>query len=550
MRSSASFSRRALSCVNLVALLVAWSASGTARAAITQTGDVLPDPIEPFQDVYVGNMGIGSLRIDGGSTLESGTYVTIGNDIYGIGFATVSGPGSRWSFGRVVVGDQGVGRLAVLDGAVVETSGNYSAVGGSAESNGTVLVDGLGSVLSTHGPFDVGVEGVGLLQVSGGAIVSVPSDYTEIGAHGRVELDGGLLRTASLSNNGTITGHGTVQILNDQSLQNNGQIEAGNGQKLTFIFNPSYYNPQFRNLGVISVDGGELDLSDVQVENIGGMYNPYISGGIFLRNGVIRFPSSQNEGLRNLDRFVASGGVNEVYGWVENQREMLVTNESTLVFHGGADFYNGELVIHSGSTVELLGDTQLQGDVYLEIGDENGPTPIQALGQLYVCADLHVGLSEAYAPQVGDLFPLVHGPDVGGIFDDPELPDLPFGMLWQLDQNSSSIQLQIIATPDGDYNGDGTVDAADYSVWRDTLGSDSYLHADGSGNGLVDDDDYVVWKANFGVTAWPSPAPEGQGAMPLAAVPEPAAGVLLLVGAMLLVRCRPAPGRKTPPHVL
>lgn len=50
----------------------------------------------------------------------------------------------------------------------------------------------------------------------------------------------------------------------------------------------------------------------------------------------------------------------------------------------------------------------------------------------------------------------------------------------------------------GDYNGDGNVDAADYTVWRDTLGSSSDLRADGDGDGQVDADDYTVWKDDFG----------------------------------------------------
>jgi CSLREA domain-containing protein len=50
----------------------------------------------------------------------------------------------------------------------------------------------------------------------------------------------------------------------------------------------------------------------------------------------------------------------------------------------------------------------------------------------------------------------------------------------------------------GDYNFDGVVDAADYNVWRDTLGSTTDLRADGSDNGVVDTADYDVWKGEFG----------------------------------------------------
>jgi hypothetical protein len=53
----------------------------------------------------------------------------------------------------------------------------------------------------------------------------------------------------------------------------------------------------------------------------------------------------------------------------------------------------------------------------------------------------------------------------------------------------------------GDYNGNQSVDAADYVVWRKTLGSMSDLRADGNANGTVDQADYAVWRSNFGRTA-------------------------------------------------
>lgn len=52
----------------------------------------------------------------------------------------------------------------------------------------------------------------------------------------------------------------------------------------------------------------------------------------------------------------------------------------------------------------------------------------------------------------------------------------------------------------GDYNRDGTVDASDYTVWRDNLGSTTDLLADGNGNGVIDQADYISWRANFGAS--------------------------------------------------
>ncbi|WP_197528327.1 PEP-CTERM sorting domain-containing protein [Aeoliella mucimassa] len=88
----------------------------------------------------------------------------------------------------------------------------------------------------------------------------------------------------------------------------------------------------------------------------------------------------------------------------------------------------------------------------------------------------------------------------------------------------------------GDYNGDNIVNLADYTIWRDTLGSSTDLRADGNGDSVVDASDYTVWKDNFGATAssldgLTSPAPT--------AVPEPGAWLLMLIGlAAVITRYR------------
>jgi glucose/arabinose dehydrogenase len=87
----------------------------------------------------------------------------------------------------------------------------------------------------------------------------------------------------------------------------------------------------------------------------------------------------------------------------------------------------------------------------------------------------------------------------------------------------------IYVTPDlaaGDYNDNGIVDAADYTIWRDSFGSTSDLRADGDGDQLIDDDDYAVWKWTFGNLA------NAGAATALSAVPEPASVWLLVAGCL------------------
>ncbi|QDU56856.1 PEP-CTERM motif protein [Aeoliella mucimassa] len=62
----------------------------------------------------------------------------------------------------------------------------------------------------------------------------------------------------------------------------------------------------------------------------------------------------------------------------------------------------------------------------------------------------------------------------------------------------------------GDYNGDGSVNLADYTIWRDSLGSTGTdLDADGNGDQVVDSADYTLWKDNFGDTGASSWAEAG-----------------------------------------
>lgn len=89
------------------------------------------------------------------------------------------------------------------------------------------------------------------------------------------------------------------------------------------------------------------------------------------------------------------------------------------------------------------------------------------------------------------------------------------------------------ATP-GDYNNDGQIDSADYTIWRDSQGESGVgLPADGSGNGTVGPEDYELWKVNFS-----GEPPAGAGASSQNA-PEPGAAVPIGVGLILVAAQRP-----------
>jgi PEP-CTERM motif len=91
----------------------------------------------------------------------------------------------------------------------------------------------------------------------------------------------------------------------------------------------------------------------------------------------------------------------------------------------------------------------------------------------------------------------------------------------------------------GDFNDDGVVDAADYTVWRDNLGTDHILGGHGDENGdsfnIVDGDDYTIWKANFGHVDT-SPSPGAGAAAPV--VPEPGTLGLLAAGSFGIAALR------------
>lgn len=100
--------------------------------------------------------------------------------------------------------------------------------------------------------------------------------------------------------------------------------------------------------------------------------------------------------------------------------------------------------------------------------------------------------------------------------------------------NEDGTTTLVLAMLVGDFNRDGRVDAADYSVWRNALETQD-PSGDANNDGLVDSADYDLWRSRYGLSLPPEAA---------ATIPEPSAAGL--VGSLFLAfHAR----RRQSPHV-
>ena len=96
----------------------------------------------------------------------------------------------------------------------------------------------------------------------------------------------------------------------------------------------------------------------------------------------------------------------------------------------------------------------------------------------------------------------------------------------------------------GDYNNDGSVNAADYTRWRDNLDAAEGTLPNDTDGGIIGQAQYITWKENFGRVAGTtgggsqqilgvveySTLPVGSGSGATAAVPDPSTIIHLGLG--------------------
>jgi autotransporter-associated beta strand protein len=166
----------------------------------------------------------------------------------------------------------------------------------------------------------------------------------------------------------------------------------------------------------------------------------------------------------------------------------------------------------------------------VEVADGNARNKLSVTGTAMLGGDLSVSVAGGFVPQSSDVFEILKAAALVSQFGNAAsgariaTEDGAGSFVVNYDYSNDLVTLSDFAfLLPGDFNGNGVVDAADYTVWRNGLGS-IYTQAD-----------YNVWKTHFGETAG-----SGSGASGNAAVPEPASALLLMGMLAILGRRRAA----------
>lgn len=408
------------------------------------------------------------------------------------------------------IGDTSTGSMTVNAGSSLAS---YSgSLGYNSGSTGTATVTGTGSKWTSGFELFVGRSGNGTLTIEAGGLVSSSA--------GLLGYNAGSTGTA------TVTGTGSewdsrFELLVGRSGNGTLTIEAG-GQVSTYFGHLGHHSG---STGTAMVTGAGSKWTNSSSLIVGG------SG-----NGTLTIDAG-GQVSSSFGRLGASSGSTGTVTVTGTGSKW--TND--FYFHVGY-FGSGTLTIEAGGLVSFGGMLTID---YSSLGTSFINMTTGGMLALYGDAD------DSLAQFLG----LVQGTDAirfwdGSLSDWSPLTSATLGVDYALEYLTTGdlagytlLTVGEITGPGpgsqfpGDFNNDGQVDAADYTVWRNHLGgSEAVLSGNGSGNGIVDVADYDIWKNHFGTTSL-------SGSLGATPVPEPSTGLLVICAAAGIVSLRRRTGR-------
>jgi hypothetical protein len=220
------------------------------------------------------------------------------------------------------------------------------------------------------------------------------------------------------------------------------------------------------------------------------------------------------------------------------------------LFLPGIAQYNLRTVLPGGGVGPIVSSNDKTSMAVVDSDDYNKSLPGAPQNRVYSSISapilgISIGWADVYPPSLPGQWVEATGLADGEYW--LEVIADPYNRIQELNEMNNTTRILVdLVVPEpqilpGDYNDDDSVDAADYVVWRNTLGQNvpQGTRADGNADGTIGPADYTVWRANYGVT-------RGSGAI---SAPEPGASALALLGISVFAahggRKSPRPRRST-----
>lgn len=390
----------------------------------------------------------------------------------------------------------GAGKLgAASDRALV----GAGAISNAIDFDGNAELRAKGGMLTLTGAIqDVGV--IGTANAAG--VLKVTSAWNSNVAQ-KVELLGGQLQGATLTNDGQVAGFGTLAM--DQ-IFNNGSISAVGGELIIAPSNAGA-GPDLdgaADTGVLNAVDGDLRVVDSPVEVFEGIVN--VGAG---------------RTLRMVNGWSAGGELN-----------LVGTAAQPAVVAGLATLHlSGDVNVNGKARFEM--PTTFTGDATLDL-DIGGTTPavefdlLEATGALKLAGTLDLSLAGGFVPTIGQSIVVINAlAGVTGQFTKVIEPaTMPTGLLYDVVYAPDGVRLVVVEAPiySADFDLDGDVDGDDLTVWKGNVGPGNGADADNDGDS--DGADFLAWQQQFGSV--PTVAA-------VEAVPEPTVEILAMFAIAILV---------------
>lgn len=446
----------------------------SADAGLSPAGDLLMAEglfqLDP--DALYAARGYPMFRASGGDVVLTGGTARVDGSV-----SLTAGPSDERAPTR--------GGNLVVDGAEAAISGMWDSSGAGA---GTSMANDF-----SHGG-KVIVSG-GSLTLNAGSVFNLRGGSNEVGPQdanpGRVEVSGGVLTIngAHLYGGAASTPVDPIDVFGVDLIATGGVVELKGDATV--------------RVAEIAIDGGEFhSIADLTLA----------------QEATVRLAS----GTLSANRIVAEAqDALELTGGTFSFRKL----EGTVDQRGGSHAVGG--LGETGESV-ITGDYLLNGgELAIDLADPDAPAGdshdcLQVQGALILDAStkLQVSRLTGYAAQPGDVFTVVkfgtRSGEFGGVIGLPGR-----GMHYQLEYRADEVLLMVLSGLDGDYNNDGMVNFADYTVWRDHLDAGSKAMPNDPNAGEIGEGQYATWKQNFGAALADSDleAPSS--------VPEPYACILM-----------------------